>query len=105
MQQRDIAERVEFEQFGFGQFCCAKARVKCCRRPQGRRGGADLEDFTAGDHGMPRQSVIRSANERARTATKPSHTFEAGPAASAIDADQCLMPGTLSFSPSFCDAR
>ena len=51
MQQCDIAERVEFQQFGFAQPLLRHgAREGAAARRQRRGGGADLENFTTGYH-------------------------------------------------------
>ena len=73
MQQRDVAERVELEQVGFGQALLREdARERAIAgRERGRR-SANLKNF---------------------------------PSARPAKSDQCRMPGTLSFRPSFCDAR
>ena len=51
MQQRDIAERVELQEFRFGDALLRqRAREAAASGHQCRRGDADLEYFAAGDH-------------------------------------------------------
>ena len=51
MQQRDIAERVELQQFRLGDALLRqRAREAAASGHERRRGGADLENFAAGDH-------------------------------------------------------
>jgi hypothetical protein len=50
MQQCDIAERVEFQQFGFAQPLLRHRTRKAAARRQRRGGGADLQQFATSDH-------------------------------------------------------
>ena len=51
MQQRDIAERIELEEFVLRQLLLREgAREAAAAGHQGRGRGADLKNFTAGDH-------------------------------------------------------
>ena len=119
VQQRDVAERVELEQFGFAQPLLRQSSGKIGEREaaakaQRRAGGADLEDFTAGDHRM--SILFRHSGTRARACglgiqnhmkALPS-TWIPGSRLSArpgMTDCQGLIPGTLSFSPSLSDAR
>ena len=66
VQQRDIAERVELEQFVLGQPLLRRERGRAAadHASERRSRGADLKNFTASDHGMPR--VIRPPSGRER---------------------------------------
>ena len=50
MQQRDIAERIELQQFGFAQPLLRHGARETAAGCQRRGGGADLQQFAAGDH-------------------------------------------------------
>ena len=101
VQQRDVAERVELEQFRFGEALLrqgARERAVAGRERRGR--GADLENFTTRNH-RPLQPTVThryvpelAAGGDSEWPGRPGH-----------DPYQCRMPGTLSFRPSFCDAR
>ena len=69
VQQRDIAERVELHELGLGQALLRHgsgkigARKAAAKR-QRRGGGADLQDFTAGDHGFSFASDFSVVTQR-----------------------------------------
>jgi hypothetical protein len=97
MQQRDIAECVKPEKLRFTQvLLCDRAHESAVACRESRGGNTHVKNFTASNHRSPFQ-VIPSVAPHGPGRT--SHETE-GPQR-LCEPRQCLMPGTLSFCPSF----
>src|SRR4029077_325981 len=101
MQQHDIAERIKPEKLRFTQVLLRDgAYERAVASRESRGSNADVKNFTASNHQSPSRS-FRGMPPRGAPAGRAMKQKARGH----CEPRQCLMPGTLSFCPSFCVAR